>query len=72
MNEAVKSELVVPPSTPRQEQLEVALGGMIGLVQLLSSNRAIPQMVREAMLDNRRFKDALACFPDTNWAEYGL
>lgn len=54
------------------EDIVQALSGMIGLVQLLSHNGDIPPDIRADMTENHRFKDALACFPKVNWAEYGL
>ena len=49
-----------------------ALSGLIGLVQLLSRNEDIPAEIRARMTENHRFKDAQACFPNTDWSEYGL
>lgn len=56
----------------RTHELEAALNGMIGLVQLLSNNADIPVEIHAMMTANHRFKAAQLCFPDTKWDEYGL
>jgi hypothetical protein len=42
----------------RIDDLEAALWGMLGLIQLLSHNRDIPETVRDGMLTNHRYLDA--------------
>jgi uncharacterized protein Smg (DUF494 family) len=42
----------------RIENLQDALRGLIGLIQLLSHNASIPLEAREAMVDNHRVIDA--------------
>jgi hypothetical protein len=56
----------------RVAQLEAALNGLIGLVQLLSHNRHIDPDIRADIVEHHRFVEALRCFPDTDWSEYGL
>lgn len=71
MADVLKAHVENCPKHP-MSQLKDALNGMIGLVQLFSHNSDIPASVRRLMTSNNRFLDALACFPDTDWNEYGI
>lgn len=56
----------------RIAELEAALNGMIGLIQLLSHNRDIPPDIRADMTESHRLEEAQRCFPNVDWKEYGL
>ena len=71
MADVLKAHIENCPEHP-MSKLRDALSGMIGLVQLFSHNSDIPAPVRRLMTANHRFLEALACFPGTDWNQFGI